>query len=837
MTQQGQYEYKLEIGSLSSEVDQIFLKSWKVNEGRDIDRFATAELRLVRTTDAMAIAQGDQVRYWRRVVGEATWGPTFFLGYVVKKSNKAKDNDLTLDAKGYLYKVKNRTISSAEWGNTHIVDEELNVYTDAQGIYAYLDGDLPPQIPLERVRFLQMRELVTGGQVENFIDVENTGAGIYSKVAQMFFASLSLLRKIWVKGYRRVGCTSNLKIEIQTDGGCQPSGTVVTSFNIPYTDFGSGAGAESWVEIDLLRHVSDPKDLELAAVGWYWLVFSIVTPGLLEKFHLRYAFVPKPIERYLEDDISGNWAVRRHSTLVFGIELETDWVDAEQGQGKDYEIDPSSTSVLIIQKTGDMGPKPVPPGAGPTPGIGHFDGRVKPTLLFTGQKAIRATYWKGAITYATVLQKWAQTIASDIYDVLDISITEPTTKQFCIKVENADGLAVFRILRQFGAFYCRIYMDATNQIVLEVRDEKLPTTTVWNLYSAGEKTARTFSHGDDAGSQAEVRIADLEISEDLESENGVMSVKDERGSMQAIVGSGPVIDSKQFKLGGFGADISKANDFSQPFVTGYTGPGTSYMIRKTGRVTLSGINETMAAGPYRTSNELVKLDATKYGIADQLLAIESLKWSGGNKATTRLELALTDTIFQQYVPAFHKGGSGSIHSLAMPAFAGVSELLRASDGRFVTDLHAAGVTDTPEALAPRLGISGRAVEPVFHQDPSFPYDDTKYWWIGIGTGVPAAGDLGARKAEVLAHAKTVGPWTYLTAKFNPADLDLASTWPKEISEVGIRRSTDEMKTGIISMGAYSLGVPDGSYDIFNPRPLMGPEKRVFVTIKVVAPPP
>jgi len=818
VTQQGQYEYKLEIGSLSSEVDQIFLKSWKVNEGRDIDKYSTATLELIRTADAQTILVGDEVRYWRRIPVEATWGPTFFLGYVTKTSKQAKNNTLTIEAKGYLNKIKGRNICSAEWGNTHIVDEEL-ACNSTNGLGFDLDADLAPQVPLERVRFLRMSMYVNSGQRVMTTNVNDSGAGVWRKVAQTFLGQSSLLRKMWVKGYRAAPTTSALRVEVRPDNNGVPSATVVTSYDIPAASFGAGAGAASWVEVDLLRHVADPEVLILDDTLWYWLVFSIVTPGANEWYHLSMALKGLPSPSTMVDDVGAGWAASPHNCLLYALDRECDWSDVEEGLEKDYIV---YQKRLIIQKGIDYG----------SPGTGKFAGRIKPTILFDGQKVCRATYWKGTLVYATILDAWAKQVASDIYDILDISVTEPTLKQQCIKVENSDGLAVFRILRQYAPYVCRIYMDASNQIVFEVRDEKPATTTAWNLYSANDKSLRTFEHGDDATLASRIRIFDLEIEEEIESEVTSMLVMDSGGAVGGIVGVGSIVASGRLRIGGLGASIGSAIDFGDPFV----GPG--YMVRLNGRVTLSGIDQSFTQGPFRKPNELIKILALDFGLNNQILAIENITWSGGLRKTTQLEIDLVDTIFERHVPAYHKGGPGTTYNApAAKTFSGVSELLRASDGRAFTSLQQFGVTDTPEAYISKLGMSGRAVEPVLHTDGGIVYSPLYYWWISIGTGIPAGGALGNRVAEVQADVKTVGPVTYLTAKFHPSDLHLASTWPQEIKEIGVRRSSDEMKTGISNRGAYTLGVPDGSYTIFGPRPLMGPEKRIIVTIKVAAPPP
>lgn len=842
MTQQGKFEYKLTIGAYSSETaGQLMLKKWSIGEGRSIDNYPKADFELKMNTSSLAIANTNEVRFWRREYGEATWGACFFRGTVTRVIKKRKSDEVGIMAEGLLREVKSRSLPFIAWGNTHIVDKVYSARRNATGNYmtrlwAVLDAGLPAQVPLESVKVCWLEEMVTNGSSDSSISVYNIAAGNTRQVAQQFQAQNSTLRRFWVKGYVTAAGTQALKVSLQFDVGGAPSGIEITSYSIPSTSFGLGIGNEAWAEVDLLSTVTDPVKLVLQSGVSYWLVFSLVNADATV-YQLRMAESnPSPRLRVMKTDLDATgwtWS-RLQQSLFFAVDFEGNWKEMKYGYGHDYDVmgQPNSP-LLIFYKTDTM--------IGDTSGMSNFQGCVFP-MLFDYQNLIRVSYWKGKIWYQTVIESWAQSMASDLYNTLDVSITEPTTKQYCIQAENTDGFAAFELLRQYCPIYCRIYENAAGQVVLEVRDERSPTTPVWEaIYAAGaERDAHTFVCGlDSPASPDRVRIIDIESFTELLSGTDVSVIKDSLGNVISVIGSGSILSSGIGIMGGFGQILADSQAFNLSLHT------QSHTTREGGQVTLSGIDQTMALEVFRHSNSLIKLTDSKLGWNAKIFAVQSVKWSGGNKSTTRLDINFIDQVLTVFTPVESPGGPTLPPGILVESGDNFSRLrggLRSTfgsgpDGRAKTGFATRGVTDAPSSSLSLAGTTMRSTEMVIHEDPTVVHNNTKYWWIRMGTGTPPGGGskaLGAQILEVVAAYQVIGGWTYLTATIHPADVvPWRGVWPKVISEVGVAWSEDEIKTGLTAMGAYSIGVPSGTYDIFGPRPELGPSKKIFATIKVI----
>jgi hypothetical protein len=840
VTQQGRFEYKLTIGAYSSETaGQLMLKKWRLDEGRVIDNYPKAEFSLALNTSSLAIVNEDVVRFWRREYGEATWGPTFFLGTVKKTNTERKDGLVDIEAEGYLGVVKKRSLSSISWGNVHIVDKVYPARIIATGsylnrLYAQLDAGSPAQVPLESVKVCILDEMVTAGRSYSTIQVWNFGAN-NQKVAQQFIGRNSTIRRFWVRGYKNDN-TLNLRVAIQADTNGSPSGADITAYEIPNNKFAIGAGGEAWVEVDLLANVTDPTRLVMSSTENYWLIFSVTAAGSTV-YNLKIAETdPKPRFRTMKSSLSGAaWAYFRiQQSLYYAIDFEDDWEELVFGLGHDYDVQGDvNAPLLIFYKTdyqlGDPG------------GLMYFQGKVFP-VLYDGQNLIRVSYWRGYMNYTTVLTYWAQTMASDLYNTLSISITEPATKQFCIQAENADGFAVFKLLRQYGAFYVRIYENAAGQVVLEIRDERVPLLGVWyTIYSTvPEEDARTFVMGLDApASPDRVRIVDIKSFKELVSSNDISVIKDGHGNIMSVIGTGSIVKAGVSVLGGFGGKLSDGQAFNTIL------EALRHTVREGGRVILSGTDQTMALGVFRLSNELVMLTDSVQGWNQKLFAVQGIKWTGGGKATTRVELTFSDTVFTVFTDTESPGGP-SLPPGNLTGRDNIFGKLRGGlgsgfavgpDGRGKGSFSLQGATDAPARATSLSGLSMRASEIIFHADPTVVHTNTKFWWIRMGTGTPPGGGshaLGAQVLEVIAKYQVMGPWTYLTAVVRPADVvPWRGVWPKVISEVGLAWSEDEIKTGLTAVSAYSIGVPSGSKDIFGPQPELGPDKAIFVTLKII----
>lgn len=826
MVLQGKYEYKLLTGSKSSEADKIFANNVSVTMPKlDPD---TAKVTLARTADSIAVAAGDWVEYYRRLPGEPTWGNTLFYGRVMKRQVTART--VELDCTGVLGKIKGRTISGAAWGNTHVVDKEYAVALtqSATGALArlslVLDAGLPAQVPLESLKVLRLREYISAGSSLASINVSNR-AGATSQIAGAFTARGGVCRKLWVKGYRSGAGTTALTVEIQSDYIGAPSGTVIATMTLPYASVPNGAGNEAWFEIDLLRNVANAQVLNLN-MGWqYWIVLRVATQDNALDYYFRYAFLaPTPISRVLEQDTGTGWGIiGRDSGLFFALDFGVDWEECVYGAGHDYlvqgDIDPPKLFFFKNNvEMGDIG------------GISNFSGKTFP-ILYSGQKLARITYWKGTITYATTIAKWAQAIGSDLYGTLDISITEPTNKQFCIQCENADGLEAFKLLRQFAPLTLRMYKNAAGVVVLEVRDEKAPDLTTWNLYTPTQKARRTFKHGFDTATPSEVRIIDDALVDEFIKETATSQVRDGGGGLHGISGTGSLFGGQVAVIGGSGGSslgaITVSRDIYQTYNT----------IKRSGTITLAGVDQSVADGPFRSSNEIVQLVDSRTGF-NGYYAVEVLTWSWAVGQPSEVALGLSSTIFAIFIASASPGGPTRMSSPKVPGtqskINALKEGIFPSTGRLRAFAEGAGkgVTDAPLAALNQSGITRRAEDGIFYNLDAPFYDPLKYWWLRIGTGAPAGNNLGAQVAEIMALAVTTADGIVLVGHFHHADFSLATAWPQTITEVGIAYSMDEMKTGLTAVWAATIGTPSGAKVIFAEQPEMFPEKRIAAFVRL-----
>lgn len=841
MTVQGKYEYKLTIGAYSSETaGQLRLKKASIREGRSIRDFPKAQFDIHMTASALAIANEDVVRFWRREVGEATWGACFFRGIVTRTVQKRRYNEVSILAEGYMRELGKRSLPFIAWGNTHIVDKTYLIHRYLSGsnltrLWVNLDAGLPAQVPLESVRYLRLEEMVTGGSSDGLITVYNVAANNRREIAQQFMARNGELRKIWVKGYVTAAGTQALKVAIQIDVGGAPSGVDITSYNLPSTAFGIGAANEGWAQIDYLANVTDPLKLVLQSGQPFWLVLSLANADATV-YDLRYAIAnPTPTLRTMKTALNGAaWAYNAaEQSLFYAIDYEGDWHECSLGYGHDYDVagavDPP---LLIFYKTDHL--------AGELSGTYYFQGVTFP-VLFEAQALVRVSYWKGTITYATVVTKWAQTLLSDLYNALDVSITEPANKQYCIQAEAVDGFAIFELMRQYAPMYARIYENAAGQVILEVRDERAPLDAVWNaIYAAGaERDSRTFVNGlDSPASPDRVRIVDFETYTELLSNTDVHVIKETVGNIVSVVGSGSVIRSGLSMMGGFGSKLVDSQAFADLLQT------EGHTTRAGGRVVLSGIDQTMAREVFRYANQLLKLTDSKNGWAAKIFAIGFISWTMGGKGVSRVEIEFVDQVLTVYTPDETPAGpwgGGGVYDQADGMFQRLKGGLSAgfksgADRRSTSSMVAGGVTDAPTSEISLAATSKRATEILLHEDATVTYNASKVWWIRMGTGTPPGGPakaLGAQVLEVPASYHLASGWAHLTAMVHPADvLPWRGAWPQVLTEVGIAWSNDIAKAGLTAVGAYSLGVPSGAKDIFAPPPELGPDRKIAVTIKI-----
>lgn len=834
MTEQGPWEFKIEIAALSSEVDKINLKKWSLKEGRS--KVPTFKFDLTRTSDSITIDVNDDVTFWRREIGEVVWGDAWFRGYVRRINMSDKSNIVTLNCWGLLGRLKARTIYSVAWGNTHVVDKEYGLEWNSTGsrsfnqIYADLDSGLAAQTPLESVRLLSMFEYVNSAAENGTYNVNRDGIND-RELAQYMVARGGILRKIWVKGFKITGTTTDLIVEIQADDGSgSPDGTNITTFTVPFADFPSGSGSEDWVEIDLLRNVSDPTALDLQFGQRFWVIFRMDAELGGDGYTFRMAKKDgAPRTRWVKTQLNaGGWEISPtfKGGMFYGTDFADEWglVDSRAYfvQG---EVDPPR---VFFKKWTDEG---IDIGQ-----FSKFTGEDVPKL-FTGQKLVRVSYWKGTITYATVVQRWAQSVASDLYDTLTISITEPTTKQFVIKIENADGLKAFDIMRQYAPITVRMYEDSAGLVVMEITDELEPDTATWNLYNATEKAKRTFKSGFVTSTETEVRIMAMKLFKEIFKEVDTNILIGGDGKVLGCGGDGSLVKSGSAFLGGFGGSFINGQGFSNDIWN------KTKSIRQGGSVTIAGFDQSVADGPFRHANELITVRNDRLGItSDTIYAVQTLRYNNSDGQMTTLAITFVDTIFDKFIPATSPGGptvdGGNLGDGGNEIFVSLKEgafgIGGKSDGRTVLfgENNMSGGTDAPTTSSRAPKGAGQQPVIIRHFDASFTIDISKQYWINIGTGSPGATSLGAQVAQVAAFFAIVDTnRAEIVAYVNPPDLDLDTVWPVIITEVGLAESTGigGAKTDV---KAWDLGEPELTFDIFNPQPELTPDIQLAVCLRV-----
>lgn len=828
MTQQDKFEYKLEIGARSTETHALYLTNWSVSMARN--QVPIMDIVVSRTADSLAITTNDAVSFFRRTVGEVTWGAAVFRGFIKKRNPKGRANEVALTAYGYLEKANGRGLHSYAWGNTHIVDQEYPVTYSSSAAghllrcYVDLDAAQPAQVPLETVKILRLSQYVNGGDTLHWTQaVYNIAAGNYKQCAQAF-SGRGLLRKIWVYAYRMNNNAVDLTVAIQGDAAGVPNGTDITTFVVPKALFGIGVGNASWVEIDLLRNVTDPTLLDLVTGQTYWAVFRMDNLDATQSYQFYFGTsIVMPAATFSVFSITAPWAPQAGNKGFFlAMDHETCWVEIEP---EDYQVNGESTPPRVWFVKWDT-------TMADTPSQGSFKGYDFP-VLFTGQKLARISYWKGTITYATVLQQWAQAYLSDLYDTLDISITEPTTKQYCVQVENADAMAAFMIIRQYASLCVRMYLDATGNDVLEVRDEKAPDTATWNLYTATEKAKRTFMYGLDSTSDDQIRILDDDLVEELLRETNTISITDNTGRVMGVTGAGPLVSGSMGIMGGSGGRLTAGVAIADAVY------GKFKVVRKSGSVRLGGIDQSVADGPFRDPNQLCYIKDTRLGF-DGIYAVQALKWGGGTGKVTGIGLTFADSVISTFLPGtfdpLDTPPSGASNAPMRPGskfITKIKELFRPSDGRYRGMVTGQGATDAPLTTRSSRGTA-RAMETIYNKDLTVIWNPAMTYWIKLGTGVPAPPNLGVLQAQVMGMPQPTADGVVLAAWFSWADFGLTSAWPMEISEVGL--ATSSGATGAkTAIWAKSLGVPSGTFNIFNPRPQMGRHKQVAVFIMIANP--
>jgi len=833
MVQQDRFEYKLEVGSLSSEADALYLVRYEIGLARN--KVGKAKFILRRTTDSRTIAKDDVVKFYRREIGEITWGDSIFYGRVRGLGKNLKSKNIPLYCLDMLQRIADRKVPTTAWGNTHIVDKEypVSVTNHASGYNQLFEVDLNEsakvQVPLESVRVLEMKEYVNSGLTETAITTF-TGLGSGSVPAQCFRARAGTLRKIWLKGYRAAGAfSSNFRVQIRPDSNGIPSGTNIVQVDYAYSKFGSGAGADDWIEFDLLNNASDPKVLNLVPGQLYWIVCSAVLANGNIFYLDGVASRPQPINRYLTVDTGGGFTASGSVyCLKFGMDFENDWVELEDWM---YEVyTDASVQKLRFARWAWGG------------GDDHY-GNIRPyevpeLLKSTGtHKFVRCSFWKGEISYSTVITKWAQDLAGDLYDTLSVSITEPDHKQYCISGKGMKGLQAFELIRKYCPVVVRIYYSTGGAAVLEVRDEKDATDTVWNALSATQKAKRTFTHGHDSpGSSNEVRILDMDVRIEAVGEDGNFIITDERGKAVGMMGDGGlgILD----RVGSMAGNLSDGIGFAEGIWETYS---TDRMI---GYVELSGIDQSVASGPFRQANEIVLLTATKIDIIAQKFAVESVTWSGGIGEKTKILLTFSERILETVSRSKAPGGAVVIPAIVnlmpgtSPFWGDLMDLVKPFTGEynFGNTFNPQGASDCP-AKSPRArgGQGEQAIISV--KDLSYIWDNANpYYQICIGTGTPAGVSLGAEIAAVkgadlvMVDSASSG---VIGAFFSEADIDLDTTWPLTITEIGLKKSNSDMGPWT-AVWAKKIAT-DGTGDIHHPQIELVPGRGLAVFVRIDVP--
>jgi hypothetical protein len=847
----GTYQHKVIIGSMSTETDELRLKSWTLGDGRN--EVPEIELNFVDTEDAEAIEEDDIVEMYRRESGEATWGDTFFYGYVRSITKPLRKNEVSVRCIGILGVMFERQIPFAVWGNTHIVDETLPIALTlnngyVQRLTATLDADKAPQVPLERLRLLLIREGVWAALTPGVWRVFDQGAGVNTKVAQSFIAGSGEFRKVWLKGYQNAGGNvADLVCEIQTDNNGVPSGTIVATLTSPRANWGVGVGNESWVELDFFAAASDATQLVLQSGSMYWIVLRVSAAGANNYFELRCSATADmlPLSRRGVESVNGGAYIVNAAkfAIYYGMDFESHWIDLDYTKGE-YKIEDDAGGAHLIYfvlrqlQGGDQ--------------CGQYSWRRDGTvpILFTGQKLVRATYWKGTITYATVFQSWAKAIVSDLYTVLDISITEPATKQYCIQLENSNGLDALETLAKNCPVVARVYKSAAGAVTLEVRDAKFPNATTWNLYSSAQKSVRTFYDSRDSPvSQNYVRIVDGQVFRNFKKAAETAIIRNMGGDVLAA--------------GGGAAGTGKSLQRGSVFLTGGIGVGYGDFAGQTiqladagmetevgGNVTLEGLDQSLATGPFRHCNELVYLKISRKGI-DGIFCVKGVRWSGGTGKPTALELGFLNPEWIYRTPSVDRIGGlkdgstlGRIEGITR-GLTGLGGRIRMGsdrqreDGSSGCPAHHSGASECPTSLREDIGAVGvslRADIPLMYREPTHTYLPSKVYFLEVGTGTPAGVNLGYKIGQVRAKAFVMASgFVMLQAQLRKNDIGLNRSWPQVISEIGFGYADDYAGTNFVQVAAYSVNPTSGAGNIWAERPEFIPGRRVTLAIQVVKP--
>ena len=111
MEQQVEYENRLDVGGLSTESEDLILRAWEYRESRScLDPYPYAKFMLKATPGSLGILCDSAVKFYRRKVGEESWGIPLFNGYVITP-HPLRDNDIVrVTCKGIMGRLRQREV-------------------------------------------------------------------------------------------------------------------------------------------------------------------------------------------------------------------------------------------------------------------------------------------------------------------------------------------------------------------------------------------------------------------------------------------------------------------------------------------------------------------------------------------------------------------------------------------------------------------------------------------------------------------------------------------------------------------------------------------------------
>ena len=277
----------------------------------------------------------------------------------------------------------------------------------------------------------------------------------------------------------------------------------------------------------------------------------------------------------------------------------------------------------------------------------------------------------GADGMGGVLAAWADRCGSELWDRVDIDVTEPVAFPKSIKIFKGYALDIFKIIRRFAAVYVRVYEDVEGVRVLEMRDELDPERVdrkKWDADMADTHEYRRTFGAPKRPPPEQRKYPTAEIYSKMEGSWRGFAVVGPQGGILGQAGGEVDLYMEVEGLKGSAKKLA---------ARGYACIATP---RRCGWIRLTHLEKSASTGPYRTPNDLLRIRDNARGTGG-LYAVQRLHWAqargkGNRWLPASVRLVLADRLHSPYIPAAMPGGPDATAQESSPYASGLSDRMR-----------------------------------------------------------------------------------------------------------------------------------------------------------------